>query len=85
MPEYNQPFQSPQPSYVPMAKRKRRWVWPVVIIAIVLAIISIPFFIMVGVVSSISNFETTPVDISKNTVLELNLSSFPEKGGNCFI
>ncbi|OGU58075.1 MAG: signal peptide peptidase SppA [Ignavibacteria bacterium GWF2_33_9] len=85
MPEYNQPFQAPQPSYVPMAKRKRRWVWPVIIIAIILAIFSIPIFIMVGVVSSISNIESTPVEVSKNTVLELNLSSFPEtSSGNPF-
>jgi protease-4 len=73
----NQPFQPPQP-YIPMAKRRRGWVLPVIIIGVVLLLISIPFFVFIGVVSSVSNIESKPTEITKNTVLVMDLSSFPE-------
>lgn len=70
-------FQSPQP-YVPMSKRRNRWILPTILIIVIIAIISVPF-ILVGVFfSGISQFESQPIDVSKNSVLEINLNSFAE-------
>lgn len=77
----NQPFQPPQP-YVPMARRRRGWVLPVIIIAVILLIISIPFFLFIGVVSSVTEIESKPVEVTKNTVLVLDLNTFHEVPGN---
>lgn len=77
MSNQNQPFQPPYP-YVPMARRRRGWVIPVIIIGVLLLIIAVPFFIFVGAVSSLSSFESKPLEISKNTVLVLDLSNFSE-------
>lgn len=70
-------FQSPQP-YVPMSKRRKRWVLPTVLIVIILAVISIPFILLGVLFSGISQFESQPIKVSKNSVLEIKLNSFAE-------
>lgn len=77
MSQANQPFQPPQP-YVPMAKRRRRWVIPVVILAVLFVIIVLPIIFIAGIVGSISSIESKPVEVTKNTVLVLELSKFSE-------
>ena len=70
-------FQSPQP-YVPMSKRRNRWVLPTILIIVILAIISVPFILLGVFFSGISKFESQPIEVSKNSVLEINLNSFDE-------
>lgn len=70
-------FQNPQP-YVPMSKRRNRWILPAVIVIVFLFVISIPFIIIGVLFSGLSQFESQPVEVSKNTVLEINLNSFAE-------
>jgi protease-4 len=81
MSEYPNQFQAPPP-YVPMAKRKRGWVLPVILIAIILFLISLPFIIIGGIVGKFSSFESKPVEIRSNTVLMINLNSFNETPTN---
>lgn len=70
-------FQTPQP-YVPMAKRRKNWILPTVLIIIILAILSVPFIVIGLFFSGLSQFETEPVEVKDNSVLEIKLNSFDE-------
>lgn len=70
-------FQTPQP-YVPMSKRRNRWILPTIVIIIIIGVVSIPFILMGILFSGISKFESQPIEVSKNSVLEINLNSFAE-------
>lgn len=76
--EFNPQFQSPQP-YIPMAKRKRNWILPTILIIIILFLISLPFIIIGSVFSGFSSqFEQKPSEITKNSVITITLDSFTE-------
>jgi protease-4 len=81
MSEYPNQFQAPPP-YIPMAKRKRSWILPTILIAIILFLISLPFIIIGGIVGKFSTFESKPIEINSNTVLTINLNSFSEAPTN---
>jgi protease-4 len=74
--EFNQ-FQSPQP-YIPIAKRKRSWVLPTILILIIIFLLSLPFIIIGSIFGKFFKFESKPVEVKSNTVLVLNLNSFNE-------
>ncbi len=68
-----------QRRYVPMARRKKRWVLPTIIIGVLLIIIIIPMIIFFSTIGSISKFTRTPnVEVKSNTVLTLELNGFNE-------
>ncbi len=70
-------FQTPQP-YVPMAKRRKNWVLPTILILIIFAIVSVPFIIIGVFFSGLSQFESEPIEVKDNSVLEIKLNSFDE-------
>lgn len=70
-------FQTPQP-YVPMSKRRNRWILPTILIIVIIGVVSIPFILIGAFFSGISKFESQPIEVSKNSVLEINLNSFAE-------
>lgn len=75
--QFNPQFQTPQP-YVPMAKRKRNWVLPTILIVLLVVLISLPIIIIGVFVSGLSSFESKPVEVSQNSVLEISLNQFME-------